>query len=292
MITFSPGLAQGCFDLLGIVSRNSLTFQEIHTSFAFFGSIPAGKVVEVSQGLGWIRASDDGIAAVTAEGAKLLGISSYEAMLQQALLDYIDVVRPPWVQNAAFGRARVLSFAGSEIAQVFVEAGLAYGTGEGVVAFWDELSARARGQKDIRNTAIGRQGERLTLIHENKRTGRRPKWISIEDNADGYDILSVVSADDATQLSIEVKTSTMGIAGTLFLTRNEWDRAVETAHHVFHLWDTRAGAPPQLAIIEPKEMESHIPKDCGDGIWGQVSVPFAAFAGRFIAMQIAAPNSS
>ena len=48
MIAFSPGLAQGCFDLLGIASRNSLTFQEIHASFAYFGSIAASKVVELS----------------------------------------------------------------------------------------------------------------------------------------------------------------------------------------------------------------------------------------------------
>ena len=56
-------------------------------------------------------------------------------MLRQALLDYIDVERPPWVQNATFGRSRVLSFAGNAIAQVFVEAGLAHGTTDEVVDF-------------------------------------------------------------------------------------------------------------------------------------------------------------
>ena len=127
--------------------------------------------------------------------------------------DYIDVVLPPWVQNASFGRARVLSFAGSEIAQVFVEAGLAHGTDDGVVAFWDELAARARGQKSGRLTAIGRHGERLSLAYEENRTGQKPEWVAIENNADGYDVLSVVGSDNLRQLSIEVKTSTMGLAG-------------------------------------------------------------------------------
>ena len=282
MIAFSPGLAQGCFDLLVIASRNSLTFQEIHASFAYFGSMPASKVIETTQGLMWIRANDDGTVAVTASGSYLLGIVGYEPMLRQALLDYIDVVLPPWAQNASFGRSRVLSFAGSEIAQVFVEAGLAHGTDHEVVAFWDELAARARGQKSGRLTAIGRHGERLSLAYEENRTGRKPEWVSVENNADGYDILSVVRSEDARQLSIEVKTSTLGVAGAFHLTRNEWERALEVAHHAFHLWDARANSAPWLAVIDPQEMQAHIPSDLGSGSWESVVIPFAAFKSRFV----------
>ena len=281
MITLSPGLAQGCFDLLGIASRNSLTFQEIHTSFAYFGSIAASKVVETTQGLRWIRANDDGTVGVTPSGSQLLSLVGYEPMLRHALLDYIDVVLPPWVQNASFGRARVLAFAGSEIAQVFVEAGLAHGTDESVVAFWDELAARARGQKSGRLTAIGRHGERLSLAYEEYRTGRKPEWVAIENNADGYDVLSVVGADDFRQLSIEVKTSTMGLAGSFHLTRNEWERALEGANHAFHLWDARANVAPRLAVVEPQDMQTHIPTDLGSGRWESVAIQFAAFGLRF-----------
>lgn len=195
--------------------------------------------------------------------------------------DYIDVVLPPWVQNASFGRARVLSFAGSEIAQVFVEAGLAHGTDEGVVAFWDELAARARGQKSGRLTAIGRHGERLSLAYEENRTGQKPEWVAIENNADGYDVLSVVGSDNLRQLSIEVKTSTMGLAGSIHLTRNEWERALEGANHVFHLWDTCANVTPRLAVVEPQEMQTHIPTDLGSGSWESVAIPFATFGPRF-----------
>ncbi len=281
MIALSPGLAQGCFELLGIASRNALTFSQIHTSFAYLGSLAASKVIETAQGLKWLRSDDRGIATVTPSGSRLLTISGYEPMLRQALLDYIDAECPPWVQNATFGRARVLSFVGNEIAQVFVEAGLTHGTGDDIVAFWDSLAARARGQKSDRLTAIGRQGERLSLVHEEARTGRKPKWVAIDNNDDGYDILSVVAADDARRLSIEVKTSTLGTAGSFHLTRHEWDRSAEVDNHLFHLWAIKPTSDTLLAVITPGEMEDHIPRDVGCGTWEGVEIPFAAFTVRF-----------
>jgi hypothetical protein len=202
-------------------------------------------------------------------------------MLRQALLDYIDVERPPWVQNASFGRSRVLRFAGSAIAQVFIEANLADGTDNEVVAFWDALAARARGQKNDRLLEIGREGERLTLAHEELRTGRKPKWIAIENNEDGYDVLSVVASDNSGHLSIEVKTSTMGTAGSFHLTRNEWDRSTELDNHLFHLWAMRPNSKPSLAIVVPQEMQNHIPHDSGSGSWESVEIPFAVFQDSF-----------
>lgn len=283
MIALSPGLAQGCFELLGIASRNPLTFPQIHSSFAYLGNMAASKVIETAQGLKWLCSDDAGIAKITPTGSRLLSISGYEPMLRQALLDYIDVESPPWVQNATFGRSRVLSFAGSEIAQVFVEAELAQGNDDQVVAFWDALAARARGQKSDRLTAIGRQGERLTIAHEEARTGEMPKWIAIDNNEDGYDVLSIVAASDSRRLSIEVKTSTMGLAGYFFLTRNEWERATEVENHQFHLWAINSHADPILAIIIPAEMDKHIPHDLGAGNWKSVGIPFLAFKETFLA---------
>ena len=63
----------------------------------------------------------------------------------------------------------------------------------------------------------------MTLAHEKDRTGRKPKWVAIDNNEDGYDVFSVVDAEDSRALSIEVKISTMGLAGSFHLTRNEWD---------------------------------------------------------------------
>jgi hypothetical protein len=91
----------------------------------------------------------------------------------------------PLIQNASFGRKKVIAFAGTQIGQVFVEASLADGDDDGVVAFWDAMAVMARGQKNDRLTAVGRQGERLTLAYEKMRTGREPKWIAIDNNEDG-----------------------------------------------------------------------------------------------------------
>ena len=281
MIAFSPGLAQGCFDLLGIASRNALTFPQISSSFGTLGSLPTSNVVETAQALKWLRASEAGIAVLTPSGERLQSLSGYEPMLRQALLDYIEVEKPAWVQNATFGRRKVIFFAGTQVGQVFVEAGLADGTDDEVVTFWDAMAALARGQKNDRLAAIGRQGERLTIAHEKGRTGRRPKWIAIDSNEDGYDVLSVVEAEDPRALSIEVKSSTMGLSGTFHLSRNEWERAQETENHAFHLWAIRDNHQPSLAIISPEQMGAHIPSDRGDGRWENVEIPFKTFREHF-----------
>jgi hypothetical protein len=283
VIAFSPGLAQGCFDLLAIASRNVLTFPQICSSFSQLGSLPIGRVIETSQSLKWLQTSEAGIVILTPSGARLQSLTGYEPRLRQALLDYIDVERPAWVQNATFGRMKVIAFAGIQIGQVFVEAGLADGTDDEVVSFWDAMSASARGQKNDRLTAIGRQGERLTLAHEEGRTGRKPKWVAVDNNEDGYDVLSIVDMGDQRALSIEVKSSTMGFSGAFHVSRNEWHRAEETENHTFHLWAMFANREPSLAVIPPDEMRPHIPSDQGAGSWESVEIPFKSFQNRFAA---------
>lgn len=280
MTAFSPGLAQGCFELLEMAVRRRLPFAHISLEFSRIGVMPASKVMHLAQTLNWLRAGDDGTAVVTVEGERVMSFSSYECRIRQALLDYIDFVHPPWIQNAIYGRARVIRFAGSDIAQVFVEAGLAQGTDTDVVRFWDELAARARGQKGSRLNDIGRAGERLTISHEKERTGHEPKWVSIDSNADGYDILSVAGSSDGRLLSIEVKATTIGLAGTFHLTANEWDRAVFNELHVFHLWDMST-INPSLSVLTKADIEPHIPTNMGQGEWESVEIPFGAFSGLF-----------
>lgn len=282
MLSFSPGLAQGCFDLLVLITRQRLSFAQLVASFSHFGSLPSAKVVETAQALAWIHSDEEQFAALTASGRRLTGIAGYEGQLRQALLDYIDSQHPSWIQNASFGRSRVLAFAGSQIAQVFVEAGLAGSITDDVVEFWDTLSARARGQRNERLTQIGRKGEKLTLEYERARTGIEPQWIAIENNADGYDVLSIVDRSTFQKLTIEVKTSSMGISGKFFLTRNEWDRANESAQHVFHLWDISSLSSPKVAVVSIEAMKRHVPVDCGQGAWESVDVPCRSFSELFV----------
>ncbi len=280
MTAFSPGIIQGCFDLLDMASRMSLSFSQITLSFGRLSGLPVEIVIETAQTLRWLATGGEGFVSLTPAGSKLLMLDGYEQKLRQALLDYIDAIHPPWVQNAIAGRSRVLSFASSDIRQVFVEAGLAHGTEHDVVVFWDMLAARARGQKNIHLTEIGREGERLTLAYEENRTGRRPRWVSIDSNGDGYDILSVLGPGDGTQLSIEVKTTQFGLNGYFHLTMNEWDRALCFENHVFHLWDI-SGIPKQVAVLEKSDVEPHVPKNRGRGLWESVEIPYYTFYEKF-----------
>lgn len=282
MIAISPGIVQGCFEVLRIVSRNTVSFPQIRESFAYLGGLPTAKVISTVQGIGWLHVNERGIAYLTPSGLRLLALTGYEPMLRQALLDYVDIERPPWVQNAAYGRARVIRFVGSELAQVFVEAGLAHGTHEDVVSFWDSIAALARGQESSRLLEIGRQGERLSVAYEKARTGCEPKWVAIDNNADGYDVLSIVALDDSRSLSIEVKSSSMGLAGSLHLTRNEWERSQEIENHIFHLWTINSISQNALAVIAPTDLQNHIPKDSGAGSWEVVEIPFSLFRPHFI----------
>ncbi len=291
MIPFSPGLAQGCFELLGIASRNALTFPQINASFAYLGSLPTAKVMSTAQGIGWLCASDEGLASITPTGARLLTIAGYEPMLRQALLDYMDAAHPPWLQNATYGRSRVIRFAGRELAQVFIEAGLAYGVEDEVVAFWDAMGALARGQKNSRLSEIGRQGERLSLAYEHVRTGQKPKWVAIDNNEDGYDLLSIIEPGDSRPLSIEVKATTLGFTGSLHLTRNEWERAQEVENHTFHLWVVESNSQTALAVLIPAELQDHIPTDSGAGNWEAVEIPFSVFQSRFVAKSYGKVNT-
>ncbi|WP_436304539.1 DUF3883 domain-containing protein [Variovorax sp. LjRoot290] len=266
---------------MAITTRQQLSFTEIKSSFAYLGSLLSQDVVDTAQSLNWLHAGEQGHAELTLRGERLLSTAGYEAQLRQALLDYIDIEHPSWVQNATFGRSRVISFAGTQIAQVFVEAGLADGTDDAVVAFWDALAARARGQRDDKLTQIGRIGERLTIKFETQRTGRLPTWIAIDNNADGYDVLSVVDASDFKRLTIEVKTSTQGASGFAMLTRNEWDMAMESDAHVFHLWSLRDQSKPQLAVVGNESMLAHMPVDQGRGVWDCTKIPFSSFIDAF-----------
>lgn len=280
MLRFSPGLAQGCFELLVLAKKHPNPAPYFLSAFSQFGAIPSEKIFSTAQAMRWVHIDEQGNLAPTIEGERLLTTSGYAALLRRMLLDFIDIERPSWIQNALSGRAKVLSFAGAEIGQVFVEANLADGIDADTVSFWDTLAARARGLRDERQNQVGRLGERLTLDYETQRTGKSAKWISIESNDDGYDVLSIVSSEDARKLSIEVKASTMGLHGSFYLTANEWERAQETPTHAFHLWDV-ARTPASLCVLNVDAVVQHVPSNLGQGAWQTVQIPFRAFKEGF-----------
>lgn len=249
------------------------------------GVVSSEKVTKCTLILGWAELRDDGQIALTNRGSCVRTMPRTEAKLREALLDLVEATDPPWVQGARYGRRHVLQYSPPEIAQICRESGLANESTPEVVAFWDVLAARARGLHDVRLNETGRRGERLTLLVEERRTKCRPKWIALESNADGYDVLSQVSESDTGKLCIEVKASTQGLAGQLHLTRHEWETAQSLLRFSIHLWDLSKAAP-KLATVGISEISEHVPDNRGDGSWESVCIPFSSFAYSFAPVQV------
>lgn len=280
MINFSPGIVSSCVELLGLIRRKNISFAEISQSFGKVGVVSISNVLDCVHSLGWAQTDKNGIAKLSASGDRFMDIEDEAFRLRQAILDYVDAAKPSWLQNASFGRKKLLLYASKDIQQCFLEAELNKGTDPETVKFWDSLSARARGLQRDALIEIGRIGERLTLAFEKNRTGQEPKWIALESNEDGYDVLSVADRTDYKRLSIEVKTSKMKYGAKFYISRNEWEWSVNSLSHVFHLWDISCEIP-KLAILSTEDVKTHVSINQGDGIWESVQIPYDAFAGKF-----------
>ena len=285
MTGLSPGIAYGCFNLLGLVERHPMPFERMRAEMPRHDRVEVNHLIELCQELFWVRANDSGVAVLTPRGARLASVEGDPAKLRLALLDFVEVLAPPWVKLAIDGRMKLLTFAPRGVAQCLVEAELATGYADQVVSFWDQLAAIGRGLRGAELSEIGRQGERLSLAYERARTGREPKWRSVESNADGYDVLSVADREDSRPVQIEVKASRAGLRGAMHLTRNEWDATELMPLHRFHLWNVSA-EPPALAIVPRSEVAHHVPADQNSGAWQTVEVPFAVFESTFEAVTL------
>lgn len=278
----SPGVAYGCFELLRLLDQTPMPVTAART-LGKLGVVSAKRVTDCSMLLGWTEVNDAGLLAPTLRGQAVSAMPRTEERLRQALMDMVSAIDPPWVQNARFGRRRVLQYAPPEIAQICQEAGLADGSTPDVVAFWDALAAQARGLHDAWLNETGRTGERLTLRYEEIRTGRTPRWVALDSNEDGYDVLSSLNAEDRMPVCIEVKASQLGLNGSFYLTRHEWEAAESFLHYLVHLWDL-SDATPRLAVLTLGSVAQHLPIDHGNGRWDVACVPFGTFTDHFIAV--------
>ncbi|MEC6411165.1 protein NO VEIN domain-containing protein [Achromobacter xylosoxidans] len=289
MIVLSPGVAYGCFNLLRIVAEHRISMSRLSSEIPRFELLRTEDLLDLCVRMNWIRTNDVGEAMLAPAGDHLFNLGSERQRLRQALVHYVQTERPDWLQLAIDGRARCMKFGPTGIIQTISEAYLAEGYESDVVAFWDLLASIARGQRSAALNAIGRRGERLSMDFEKQRTGCEPQWRSIESNADGYDVLSVVSREDRSRMQVEVKTSTAGIRGSFHLTRNEWDQTELMPNHTLHLWDLRDDACPRLAIVPRADVAPHIPIDGKLGRWMECEVPFSAFEAFFLTRSGAYP---
>lgn len=196
--------------------------------------------------------------------------------LREALQMLIRLHNPWWRRLAPYGRQRLATALSKDELQTFRSAGLMEQPPSAlVVEWWDKLAAEARTIVDENLNIQGRYAEQLSLAYERARLeslgiDQQPKWIAIEDNGAGFDILSFdPSAYGVRNRLIEVK-STQRNETRLILTRGEWETALEfgEAYH-FYIWKL----PAEVLIIKRvSDISLHVPVNVVGGKWLEAEI--------------------
>lgn len=227
-----------------------------------------------------ISLSDDSISLTDRGGqiASLLPTGGYSQPAARTLLElYIRTVRPTWSFHLIKGRQKSMNHVPESISDVFIQLGL-YDRDEilidsDTVEWWDRLATVIYSTKQSNNVTVGRIGERLTFLYEEDRTGYEPKWLALEDNGLGYDLLSRQSPANGRNLCIEVKTCSSA-PQQLFISKYEWKVATTKppGEHLFHVWDITNTSNPTLYTPSAGDLEPHIPSNVGVGEWETCSL--------------------
>ena len=209
--------------------------------------------------------------------------TGYEDCIRIILKAYIEVIEPLWSNRIPYGRYEAITFMSKDEKSCFSEAGLLSENPDmKIVQWWDELSEFIRSKTEDNKNVIGRSGEQYTISYEERRTGSKPKWKSIDSNLVGYDILSATSACDNTPLLIEVKTSSEDMQHAFcHISSNEWRVAKQSSSYAFYLWNIQAGKK-LIAVVQPDELTPHIPENKESGEWESVKIPFSCFSDKFV----------
>ena len=195
-----------------------------------------------------------------------------------AIESHITHHNPLWVRFVTGGREHVLRAVEVNGTQCFRNAGLLDAPpSDETSKWWDELAAQVRRDREITLMDQARRAERLSLEFERARLRslgiqKEPRWVSIEDNSAGYDILSYDPGNiEPTNRLIEVKSSTHR-PPRIFITRSEWEAAKTFgSSYVFQIWQLPDATLVQRTVAE---MERHIPADNGLGWWTDVQITF------------------
>lgn len=237
-----------------------------------------------------VRNTDPNVASYDLDAAIVLhdlvpkyaphtGVIFYRTCLGVVLLKEL----PEWTKLMTLGRGRFIKRLNSEeyrdVRSLFRQARLLdEPPSAGDVEWWDDIQAHVRLQSDGEKMRRARAAEQLSIEYERKRLTQlglplEPRWMAIEDNTVGYDVLSYNSGPfGPLNKLIEVK-STIASPLRFFLTRNEWEQASKFGKaYVFHVWDIRK----QPAVLYEKTVEQiapHVPQDSEKGQWKTALIP-------------------
>lgn len=285
-MTFSVGVLYSSQSLLQIVSEGSLDTKNFSASFSKIDVAEASIVLAMAQKCRWIAVADDGAIHLTERGTYLRQVSEPRICLREQLLDLILAEPPPWSRKLIQGRFEAVKSMPDAARQCFRDCELLEGIEDETVDWWDRASNSARAERSRVNHEIGRKAEKLTLRFERERTGTDPVWQAIETSVSGFDVLSVVEPGSGKKLKIEVKGSSQRRSeASFFLTRNEWNTAVNSHEFHFHLWLVHD--VPVLFVVPAKELAEHVPTDGSTGRWENAQL----FYKDFLAYQSALPSA-
>lgn len=201
----------------------------------------------------------------------IAGVEADDAVaFYRSCVETIVLGNPVWMKMITLGRQKFVQKLDRDAASCFRCARLLDDPpSDDVIDWWDRLQSMGRRLTDQARLDQGREAERLSLLHEEVRLkalgiSRSPKWVAIEDNTVGYDILSYDPGPvEPVARLIEVKS--FRHSGRFFLSRNEWETARKFGSaYSFHIWDI---ATKQLALKSVDEVNCSIPIDSPGGRW-------------------------
>ncbi len=273
----SVGTLYAAQDLFDEVQSRPIFQEPFLRGFRSYGTSTATAVLALTKRLSWIAVAESGQLVVTAAGAEAHRGTERHLRLRHQLQSAIENTRPPWAAIMVKGRCEAEATLPPAIKQCFKEAKLFDCPPEEIVDWWDVLAGIMREQSGKEKLEIGRRGEKLTLNFEESRTGQPAKWVAVESNHAGYDVLSVHGPDNNDRLRIEVKASTRRFKdASLHITRHEWETAqISHLEYTFHFWLLDQESPV-LHVISRDTIASHIPANCGKGRWTGTEIPLGA----------------
>ncbi len=186
--------------------------------------------------------------------------------------------QPVWARTIMRGRSLFYQSLNRDEKSLFRQTGiLDEPAPDDFVDWWDSLNRALRLIVDNAKMAQGRAAERLTLELERDRLlkhgiNEQPRWIGLDDNTKGYDVLSFEKSHSGlVNKLIEVKSTTASPL-RFRLTRNEWNQAEKYADaYIFHIWDMQK-VPPILHVRTVEQVRPHVPKDNAKGKWKDAEI--------------------
>lgn len=237
----------------------------------------------------WLLVIDESTYKLTSYGERLLSsfydMQISENLYREILFHYIVTCKPIWARRIPYGRNEAYRIMSDEEQACIRKAGLMKDpVSRDEVDWWDALAEIQRAEIEHQKDDVGREGEELTIEYEKSRTKANPIWESVNSNLAGFDIISQVSSADASQILIEVKSSSKTLdSASFFVTHHEWDFAssgYNKNRYYFYLW--LLGSTNHLAIVPSSEIKKHIPLESGQGEWSETIIPFSAFKDSFV----------